>query len=326
MKKSMLFLSSLLLAAGVLVSGCKDSSGPEEEIAPSGVTNEEQAMKYYATSDEFVANDEVTIADAEVQPFDYGTFGKIDATVTPIRWGRFITSVTRTVTTTVEPGDTLATALVEKTIVGTLKIRAITTSGDTVTIDKPFTDKSTRYVIFKRVDRNAKRYWLNWVPVASSLVKGGTVEPNNTVNITKMVVYLPGDTITVDDPNGYYLRYKWLKIFKGGRKDLPELTGGQAVKLEVTVVSASADTDFVALRFGFDKGHHRRVRLVLVSEVNNGDGTYTRVFEVSRNAPVFMHFHQGAFHLAVEALTHATLFDDQAPYSVSWWGIPYRVR
>ena len=93
MKKSMLFLSSLLLAAGVLVSGCKDSSGPEEEIAPSGVTNEEQAMKYYATSDEFVANDEVTIADAEVQPFDYGTFGKIDATVTPIRWGRFITSV-----------------------------------------------------------------------------------------------------------------------------------------------------------------------------------------------------------------------------------------
>jgi hypothetical protein len=326
MKKSMVVLSSLLLAAGVFVGGCKNANGPDEDIAPGGVTNEEQAMKYYATVDEFVANDEVTFADAAVQPFDYGSFGKIDASVTPIRWGRFISSVTRTVTTTVQPGDTVAVSVVEKTITGTLKIRAITTSGDTITIDKPFTDKSTRNVIFKRIDRNVKKFWKNWVPVASSLVKGGTAEPNNSVNITKMVLYLPGDTITVDDPLNYFLRYKWQKIFKGGRKDLPELTGGQSVKLEVTVVSASADTDLVALRFGFDKTHQRRVRLVLASEVNNGDGTYTRVFEVSRTAPVFMHFHVGAFHLGVEAATRATLYDDAAPYSVSWWGIPYRVR
>lgn len=326
MKKSLMLLSSLLVAAGVFIGGCKNDNGPDEDLAPSGVTNEEQAMTYYATSDEFVTNDEVTFDDEAIQPFEYGSFGKIDASVTPIRWGRFISSVTRIVTTTVEPGDTTAKALVEKTIVGTLKIRAITTAGDTVTIDKPFTDHSTRNVIFKRVSKNTKKFWLNWVPVASSLVKGGTVAPNNSIHLTKLVLYLPSDTITVDDPNAYYLRYHWLKIFRGGHTDLPELTGGQIVKLEATVVSASADTDFAALRFGFDKGHQKRIRLALVSEVNNGDGTFTRVFEASRTAPVYMHFHQGAFHLGVEAITRATLCDDQAPYSVSWWGIPYRVR
>jgi hypothetical protein len=326
MKKSLLLVSSLVMLAGLFVGGCKKDNGPDDELAPSGVTNEEQAMTYFAKNDEFVANDEVTFSDAAIQPFDYGTFGKVEASVTPIRWGRFITSVTRTVTTVVQPGDTIAISHVEKTIVGTLKIRAITAAGDSITIDKPYTNQAVRNVIFKRVSKDTKKFWLNWVPVASSLVEGGTAIPNNTVNITKMVFYLAGnDTITVVDPETYFLRYRWLKLFNGGRKDVPELVAGQPVKLEVTVVSASADTDLVALRFGFEGGNKKRARLALASEVNNGNGTYTRVFEVSRTAPLFVHFHRGAFHLGVEAMTKASLFDDQAPYSVSWWGIPYRV-
>jgi hypothetical protein len=327
MKKSLMMFASTLALGTLLIGGCKNSTGPDEETAPVGVTNEEQAMTYYAKGDEFVTNDEVTFSDQEVQPFDYGTFGKIDAAVTPVRWGRFISSVTRTVTTTVQPGDTIAVAKIEKTIVGTLKIRALTGAGDTVTIEKPYTNSATRNVIFKRVDSSRARYWLNWKPVATSLVQGGTIAPNNTLTITKLVVNLPsGDTVTVTDPTGYFLRYRWLKLFKGGKTDVPELTGGQAVKLAVTVVSASADTDLVALRLGFDNGHQKRVRLALASQVNNGDGTYTRVFEVSRTSPVYMHFHRGAFHLGIEAATKATLFDDAAPYIVSWWGLPYRVN
>ena len=38
-----------------------------------------------------------------------------------------------------------------------------------------------------------------------------------------------------------------------------------------------------------------------------------------------MHFHRGFFNMAVDAMTNETLFDDTAPYSVSWWGAPYRV-
>lgn len=325
MKFMQILTLSALVLTGIFISGCSKDGGPEEQ-APAGVTNEEQAMQYFAEKDEFVANDEETFADQAVEPFDYGTFGKVDAAVTPLRWGRFVNSITRTVTTTIQPGDTIAVAYVEKNILGTLKIRALDQNGDTVTIDKPFNDKSTRNVIFKRVSRDPVRYWLNWVPVASSLVSGGTVAPNNQIKITRIVMYLANnDTITITDPEGYYLRYRWLRIFNGGRKDVPEFQAGHPLKTEVTVVSASADTDFVALRYGAGPFQRKRVRLTMTSQVDNGDGTYTRTFEISRVAPQHVHFHRGYFHMGFDAITRATLMDDVAPYSVSWWGVPYRV-
>ena len=51
-----------VMMTGLLVSGCKKDNGPDE-AAPVGVTNEEQAMQYFAKNDEFVANDEETFAD-----------------------------------------------------------------------------------------------------------------------------------------------------------------------------------------------------------------------------------------------------------------------
>jgi hypothetical protein len=325
MKTSLVTLMSACMLTGLFVAGCSKDNGPDEQ-APVGVSNEEQAMSYFAQNDEFVANDEETFTDDAIESFNYGTFGKVDAVVTPLRWGRFVTSVTRTVTTTIQPGDTIAIAKVDKDIVGTLKVRAIVQNGDTVVIEKPFNDKSTRNVIFKRVNRNTDKYWLNWVPVASSLVQGGTVAPNNLITIKQITFTLAsGDVLTITEPTEYYLRYRWLKLFGGGKKDVPELVAGQPLKLEVTVHSTSADTDFVALRYGKGASQGRRVQLTLASEVNNGDGTFTRVFEISRIAPQYVHFHRGYFHLGLDAMTRATLVDDVAPYSVSWWGIPYRV-
>ena len=323
MKKSIVLLMLLAVTAGIFVTGCKKDEGPGEQ-APTGVSNEQTAIVYAATNDEFVKNDEATFVDADMQPTDYGNFGlgKTDAAVTPLRWGRVITSVTREVTTEVLPGDTLAVATVKKVFSGNLKIRARNLAGDTVVITKPFTDNATRLVIFKRVNRDTDRYWLNWVPVASSLVKGGTAEPNNLVTLTKVELLVPGvDTVTVEDPLTYFIRYKWLRIFTGGRKDIPELTPGAQVTVRATIVSSSSDTDFVALRYGCDAFHFRRNRMALVSETDNGNGSFTRVYE--KSWPV--HFHRGYFHAGVEAMTKGTLFDDVAPYSVSWWGVPYRV-
>jgi hypothetical protein len=324
MKKSLLFLLSASVLTGLFVGGCHKDDGLNDQ-APAGVTNEEQAMTYFATNDEFVANEEVTFSDKAVESFNYGTFGKVDAAFTPLRWGRIVTSITRNVSTTIQPEDTISISLVEKTITGTLKIRGLNASNDTVTIDKPFTDMSTRKVIFKRVNRDTKRYWMNWVPVATSLVNGGTVGTNNSVKITKLQFFNPnGDEVVVTNPNEYYLRYRWLKLFGGGQKDVPELVGGQVLKIAVTVESTSPDTDLVALRYGAGSGQKKRVQLALTSEVNNG-GTFTRVFEVSRATPQFMNFHRGFFHLGVEVMSKATLYDDAAPYSVNWWGVPYRV-
>jgi hypothetical protein len=323
MRKTLAVVWIPAVLAGVLLGGCaKDNGTGPGDQAPLGVTNEQSAMQYYAANDEFVKNDEITFVDQAIQPTDYGTFGKIDATVTPLRWGRSITNVTRNVSTTVQPGDSLAIALIEKTLIGELKIRAKTGAGDTVTITKPFTDKSTRYVIFKRVNRDRDRFWLNWVPVASSLIKGGTIEPNNLINITKLELFVPdGDTVTVTDPSTFFLRYRWLRLFTGGKKDAPELIPGTMVRLRATIVSSSPDTDVVALRYGFDMFHGRRMQMTLISQTDNGNGTYTREYE--REWPV--HFHRGFFNAGVDALTRGTLFDDEAPYSVSWWGIPYRV-
>ena len=327
MKKQLVMLWIAGTVIGILATGCnRDTTGPQDEQAPVGVTNEEGAMKYYAANDEFVKNDEATFDDQAIETMDYGTFGKIDAEITPLRFGRFIRSITRNIALTILSGDSIAIAHVEKDITGVFKIKGVNGNGDTVIVEKPFNDKSKRNVVFKRIRKQSDRYWLNWLPVATSLVDGGTVlpdnnPPNNKIDLTKLQLFLPnGDTITVTDPTSYYLRYRWTYLFTDGPRDIPELIGGERLRLQATVVSTSPDTDIVALRYGVGTFFKRRMRMQLVSEVNN-NGTYTRVFE----APFYVHFHRGFFHAGVDAITRATLYDDVAPYSVNWWGVPYRV-
>jgi len=329
-KRGELWTLASLALVGLLVAGCADEqTGPgDAEGAPVGVTTEQEAIEYYAVNDPFVANDEETFADREVTAPDAGSFGKIDAAVTPIRFGRVITGITKTVETTVEPGDTVAIAHVTKDITGMFKILAVTAANETVRVEKPFNDKSERNVGFKRAGRSPIRFWRNWVPVASSLVQGGTVPPNNLLTIKKLELITPTETIVITDPQEFYLRYGWAHmnqlrpVLQKG--EVPQFNGGQELRVRVTLESSSPDTDFVAIRYGVMGLHWKRSPMTLVEERDNG-GIYTRVYETTRTRPMFMHFHRGWFNMGIDAVTHETLFDDQAPYSASWWGIPYRV-
>ena len=324
MQKSMKFVWMFLAVAGLVLTGCRkeDIITPLGNEPPAGVTDETSAMKNLAVNDEFVRNDEETFNDAEIVPGEYGTFEKVSADLTPLRYGRFITSITRTVTLTIDSSDTIAVAVIDKDIVGVFKIKGIDGIGDTVLVEKPFNDKSKRQVVFKRVRRESREYWTNWKPVSASLVAGGTAAPNDRVTIVKVEVFLPnGDTLTVTDPTNYFLRYKWIAGWHRGRRDLPVLLPGQSLLTRATVNSASADTDLVSLRFGWDQFHKRRSAFHIVSETNNGDGTYTRVFEKAWLA----HLHPGYFNAGVEAMTKGTVYDDAEAYSISWWAIPYRV-
>ena len=142
-----------------------------------------------------------------------------------------------------------------------------------------------------------------------------------------MTLELPnGNTVEITDPEQFWLRYRWKYMFTHQRctNDVPEFQAGQSVKLQVTVESTSADTDIVVLRYGYLGLNKRRTRLALVSEELSG-GLYVRVYEISRAQPMYMHFHRGFFNMSVDAMTRETLFDDSAPYAVSWWGVPYRV-
>jgi hypothetical protein len=334
MKRSFAGLWSTAALVGLLVIGCNKDNNPitnNDNTPPAGVTNEQSAMQYYALNDDFVKNDEQTMADmasetAEPPMTDYNeSLGKIDSAITPLRWGRFIRSIDRNVTVTVLPGDTMSVAAVHKTFHGVLVIKGIKPNGDTIRVAKQFVDQSDRNVIFKRrLPANDSRYWLRWLPVASSLIKGGTVNPADSISITKVQFFsASGDSITITDPLRFWLRYRWTNLFvRESPKDVPEIDATSRVVLRVTLFSASRDTDMVALRFGFDALHRRRARMTLLSQTPVTGG-FERVYEKSWET----HPPRGYFHAAIEAATKATLFDNDATkYSVSWWGIPYHVR
>jgi hypothetical protein len=329
-KRGELWTLASLALAGLLIAGCSDNQVEpgDGDAAPLGVTTEEQAIEYYAVNDEFVANEEETFTDREVTAPDAGSFGKIDAAVTPIRFGRMITGITKTVETTFEPGDDFAIAHITKDITGVFKILAVTAENETLMVEKPFNDKSERNVMFTRVARDPRRFWRNWVPVSTSLVKGGTVPPNDLVQITKLELITPESTIVIVDPLTHYMYYGWMgmhqmrEALKQG--DVPQFVGGQAVTVRVTLTSPKTDPDFVAIRYGYMGLHWKRFPMELIQETPNG-GMWTRVYETTGTRPVYMHFHRGWFNLGIDAVTHETLYDDEAPYSASWWGIPYRV-
>ncbi len=321
-------LGGLLLTAGLVITGCNkdsttspDTSGSGQ--APVGVTNEQSAMQYFAANDEFVTNDEKAFADNMIAPTDYNdAVQKTDAAITPLRWGRFITSVTRT-TTVVSTSDTMSVVHVDRMISGTLKIKT-TIGGVDTTISKAFSDTSGRNVIFRRVARDTRRFWLNWMPVATTLVNGLTnPQPaGSAIMIAQVMINGGGDTITITDPESTWLRYKWLNIFHGGRADVPQLVVGDSIFVTATVKSQSADTDVVVLRHGFGSARFGRARMTLISQTGpDADGFYTKIYQKHIQPRMGM----GSLNVGVDALTKATLYDDVAPYSVSWWGIPYRM-
>lgn len=332
MKKSLVLLLMVLGIFGLLVVGCKNSDqGPAAQTDPPGVTDETTAMQYAATNDAFVQNDVTTFVDQAVENPNTSTFGKVDSAIIPVRWGRFINpgGITRTVTVTVLAGDSIAVVNVQREILGNFAILAKSNPQDTMffLVQKPFHDHTNRNIIFKRVSRGGL-FVDRWLPVATSLVDGATVPPDNKISITRVTVYYAnGDSLVVTNPDTTYLLYRWVRLIVPARKDVPGFTPGDRMNLQVTVVSKDSSGDFVALRYGVNALNHKRALLDIVSEVNNGDGSYTRVYETSRNPMryLFMHYHTGWFHLGIDAVTKETLLQNPAPYSASWWGVPYRV-
>ncbi len=320
MKMSFAVAGGILAVGGLLVAGCtKHDGGPVD--GSSSNLNQIAQIQTQALADPFVQSDQATFSDQSIQPTDYGTLGKVDAPVTPLRWGRFITGVTSTVTTTILPGDTEAVAHIEKTMTGVFKIKGTEGTLDT-TISKPFTDVAVRNLLMRKVNLADTSVWR---PAGTSLVDGQTTPPpaNNQITITQVQVFTPTDTVTITDPTTFYLRYAWLPFHDGERKNCPSFKGGDKVIVQATVVSASADTDLVALRygFGFSLAMGRRQHMTLIAQTKNSDSTYTRVYQ----GTWFSHFFTGFFNAGVDAVTRGTLYDDALPYSASWWGIPYRV-
>lgn len=298
MKKHLALAMGLLILA-VAMTGCgKSSSLTSSNGGTSGGTAVEQAkVNTTLAADVALIEDEIS-QDETPTAFDAGMGMGL---VRPYRWWRHITSVDRTFDTQFSEPDstgrpTRALVTVNATLTGTFNlIVGDTAAGDTARrlVTKPLLDHRTRKLLLVRVpvdtteDDSLHR---EWRIVGTSGVKVATV--NGVTNIQSIRVQAGALDTTVTNP---------LELWRTRRVFfLPP-----NAQVTVTVTTQSAN-DIVFLR-GFD----RRFRFT-----PNGDGTYTATWMTGDRPMRLQHF-------GVEAMSRATLFDDEAPYDAQAWILPY---
>ena len=319
----LLVLATLVL---VVVGGCKKEEGggplPTDENAIQSLASSQNPQDTIAT---FSNSEESAIDDGGLPatPGDdyyvgqgfYPKVGEVTWPITPLRWGRQVQSVSRSVAVERLPGDTLAVATITKVVAGILHILAIRDSGgvrDTVQVTKAFEDTARRKVLFARI-RHTEDPRLNWWPIAISLVEGHS--PTSNFTIDSIEVMTPRDTVTVTDPLNTWLRFGFF-----GRFRILHIMPTDSVRVQVTISSQNDSSDLVWLHWGvgWGDGRRHRARIAMISE-SGGVGAWTRVYARTFHA----HQHLGRFNAVIDALSYGTLFDDTAAYSNKFWGKPY---
>jgi hypothetical protein len=116
-----------------------------------------------------------------------------------------------------------------------------------------------------------------------------------------------------------------MKLEKGVGRFVPELTAdiNVPIRAQVTVTSSAPDSDFIYVhRSYFNAGQWQyRAHMNLVSSAPNGDGTFTRLYEISWKG-VWL----GRHNMLVSAVTRGSILDDTAPFSSQIWGVPFIVQ
>ena len=307
-KRYLVGLAGVALLAGLL-GGCKSSTEP--------VQDKYAVFQDLISSNELFAEDTTMLGGGNSSP-NAQVLGKTASPILPVVWGRRITQFSRTVDFQ-DQNDTVVVATITYSISGNVIIAAIDSIGDTTAtiLTKPFSETTSRNVKFVRIDRTSIPR-NNWRMREISAVKGGTT--NSLLVINQMEAILGQDTVIVTDPNDYYFR---LPPFLG--RTIPEITTSTPTTVRLTVTSTDPDTDFVMLHRPFallgSVLHPLHTRMTMVSEVNNGDGTYTRVYEKSWDTHI-----SGWHHFFVSGITRSSLFDDSASWATVLWGFPYRVQ
>jgi hypothetical protein len=325
-EKKMKNIITLTLVIGIifLLASCSKDTG----TGPDQLTDEQFIQQQITTSDslaDILLSEEATINDESELEWDVG---KITTPIKPFRWGRTIETVNRNVTVVII-GDSVAIATIVKTISGQFIIRASYSDEalfpDT-TIRKPFTERTERRLRFVRIARSEHRE-RNWRPVAITLVQGDAQpDSNNKFFITSLEITTTSDTYRVSNPLDTWLR------FGGLRTRVPLWTENDSVNVRLTIESTDTARESSLLRFGVMRPEHprHRLRMQLVSEVTLDSTTYFRVYE--RKFPVRlpmglpMGIAVGSFHAVVDVISKGTLFDDSAPVSNRFWGLPYLAR
>ena len=317
MKTTLFSLSLFLVMIGLFMVGCK-----KDTTAPELLTDSEYLSQQITTADSlvgFLDAEDISLDDGGEKDFDYNDFNtlKIDAVITPLRWGRKIDKpVTKIIT--VEFLDSIAIATVHKIITGKFIVKGINTTGDTIKVEKPYTTNTYRKIRFRKIGNFADPK-KNWIPVAMTLVQGQT--SNTNFGISQVEVFTSSDTATVTNPLTYWLR---MAPWKGG---VPILQPGDTVRVRLTVTSPNDSAEYAILRHGSFPMMNKRIRqrMTLVSQTGSA-GAYTRIYEKKIIAHLPMGYAYGRFHTLVDVMSYNSINDDAAPFMNIFWGTPYVVR
>jgi len=310
--KSRLLLATSLLAAVGLIAGCGKTTVNSPDASDTPSLDQAQVASVVASEPEVVEDGQFESADitslgAGAGPGATGTL----AAINPLCFWRVITSVERRFEFAFADSDstgrpTTAIVTVHKSLAGRFNILTGVPGSDSTALDsslsvihKPLADRWVRRVLLKRGPA-ADSAACAWRVVATSGVK--VTSRSATTQIASLRFQTAGVDTTITDPLRFFHLRRILKLEPG-------------TPVTLTVTTLKNDDVVVMCRFGHRFRFH-----------NNGDNTYTGVWQVpdlrQGNCPQPGPGRAPIFHFGVNALSHGTLFDDQAPYDSRAWLLP----
>ena len=281
---------SLLLLAGCGKSGSMMAPQTAASSDPSTAT-EEVARHPELVDDGMYASD--TQAPAGFATGPGGTF----AAIRPLFFWRHITRIERSFEFAFSDTDsagapTSAVIIVHKRLSGTFNVVARDSGGDGSptqghVIEKPLHDHWVRRLLLKRVAGSGDHR--PWRIAATSGVQ--VTSRDARTRIQSLRVQSAGLDTTITDPLAFFRLRRLLRLEVG-------------VDVALTATTLAAD-DVVLFYVG-----DRRLRFQ-----NQGHGSYSLTWRSFAT--------DGVRHFGVNALSHGSLFDDQAPYDSQAWLLPY---
>ncbi len=285
------------IALGLLIafaSGC-GSKSPTAPTTPSTPGDQAQVVTTLNAAASLVDDDleesSIQSSATAVQPAGSAS---VESAIVPYRWWQNVTSVTRTWSFAFSDTDAtehpnVCVATLSKHMTGSLVIVPLADTLSTLT--KPLDKTLTRLVRLERLLLGGSRVW-KVVEVSGAFVT--TPAPNNTTHIVSVRLVATGVDTTLTDP------LQFLSL-----SHIIRFAGSDTVHLTVTTMRTD-DPVFIHLNGIYRWRLH-----------NNLDGTYSTQWVTSE--------WPGWRHMGVQAMTHASLYDDTAPFDMQAWHFPFRV-
>jgi len=316
-------LSAALIVLAAVLAGCGGN-----RVIDSSMNQSMEAMAR-ARIGAIMARSPQVIEDGQFESNDAATIGGRAGAltaITPLHFWRTITHVERSHEIVFSDPDssgnpTRATVTVNKVLTGRFNIAVGTTNSEGMPTDsvvhKPLEDHWVRKLLFIRIphpagerhddDRLGRPPGVamvegegddddeDWRLVGTSAVE--VTSKDAETRISGLRVQATGVDTTLTDP---------LSLFRLRR--VLRFDAGDQVTLTVTT-QRNDDEVFLLLRW------HR------IHFTSNGDNTYTATLQLpSDDEQIVLR------HVGVNAFSHGTLFDDQAPYDSQAWVVPFVVK